>query len=404
MSVSLLAAVVSQSLRAWAEGAPPPGCVVRGIWSLEQRTEGFATSARRYLGGVIQSKGLMLFLKPHENAEEVLAVAKARIKPGSPLYRRRGSRLRFLGIKAHFLGGRVLRGAGQVAAYPVQFGSKPIEFLLKQGTRQVAKRLGGKDLIPTALVAIPLAGMIGATVYGDDGADLLREVEAYLAEKEAQAKYDRLIESDYRFNDVKERLQDKDISSAQAREEALQFELAYYDYFGFMAKAPPTLSRDDLEAQLLRTPLFSNLQGVIENGVHPAPGIRVSPENVGPISAEQRHRLFDIGSDLYAKYELIARMKPGSARIPSDGYDEAVRALARKINGDPHTQRLFELRAQGKLSDQRLVWYLMEDASRVATFDRWDAINAVRLKDDGTPEDREQQRAAIIRKIELGDR
>lgn len=384
-----------------AEGGVRPGvvksCIVRGTMALEEalaQAKGDVVlgttlykqnaiekvgllktkvieGAKKYKDEMIATKGGRFFLKDAGLSKaELLAAAEG----GLPKPRLIGKTWR--------ISKRMVRRVAHTAVNPFDL---PYRYLVEKPVGYVSQKVLGRALTPTIPVMMTIMG-VGYYFLQQEINRIFTEMLVKDIERKIEAhadEFDGLIQSDYRFSDLKDQVSSGKITAAEARKMAYAINVAYQEYYKFMNEIYAGKNRNEAEEALLRHVLFENLGPVIRNGVQPAEGFDVPADAVGPIRKEQKHLLFDIDHTLYLKYQLIPLVVSGGDPLAKIQAGSDVDDLIAEIHDDPFSQALFELRDRKVLTDQELAWRLMEDADWKARFDRWEAIKVTRLQKDG---------------------
>ena len=256
--------------------------------------------------------------------------------------------------------------------------------LLKKPTHFVTEKIGGKKKELGALIKIPLIILLSVTAWKNfDEHIFLPEVEARMTEQIANhieknsPYYDKLIETDYRFKDIKQ----SKSSIADSRLQAFGLKRAYEDYFRtYMgAPLPKDLTLQDNIEMFGSNPLFSHLNFFFENGIKQYEGTYVPSQHQGPLSDEQKKKLFDLTHLLYAKYLVIDLMFEND----TDSANLIERnLLARDVFENEHSQKLISLHKENKISKEELIYYMQEDAHHVYYMTLFETLHIVNLKSE----------------------
>lgn len=254
----------------------------------------------------------------------------------------------------------------------------------------ISQAVLGRRVEPTNWITVPAALALGMLTWGGyAGAynyELRHKIE-HSIEVDAP-EYDKLIASDFRYHAVKEDLENGLITKEQARQGAYELRLAYRNYYDYRAKH---LREDgDLKSQMwyLNQTLFLPLKQVIEKGVTIQPGYGLlSGERGGPLSSEEKLRLFRIYHGLFLKYQIIDELIGGTQLFQRMQGNPHFAAQIGTLLNDPFTKKILELNRQGRIDSSKARWFLQRDAYWKALFDELETVGLARekLDQDGRP-------------------
>lgn len=211
-----------------------------------------------------------------------------------------------------------------------------------------------------------------------------------ISKTETQKNYlDDLIENDFRFRRIKEADLDMDVIKMDSRLNSLQTQKRmaafiharnYTTYYVqiYKIKAPLHLTLEQNREQFGAHPLFQHLNFFFDNGVQKYEGTRVEDKYLGPLSDAQQNRLFSLTHELYLQYALIDlayKKQDPSAATNSD--------LIKTLSADPYTQKLQSFKDSGKISPDKFVYYLQEDAYNNYYIEMFNVMHIVNLKSTG---------------------
>jgi hypothetical protein len=194
-------------------------------------------------------------------------------------------------------------------------------------------------------------------------------------------EYSHLITSDYRYRQIKQALDSKEISEQVALQRAFWLEMAFSEYFKNRESMGVSHSPElDAEMKLLNHHVFLHLKKVFTDGVTPMKGFVVPESAVGHLSADQKIQLFELTHSLNLKYQMIvefANDTPLYKKVSGD--PEIKKILSTSVNTDFY-KKLLELRSAGKISSDQLIYSLQEDAYWQNRFLEWTTLGVTKLK------------------------
>lgn len=191
-------------------------------------------------------------------------------------------------------------------------------------------------------------------------------------------RYDRLIDHDFRYREVKAREKSGLVDRAGARREAYLIDLAYEKYFEYLssetAKEAPEKALERLENHYL----FLQFKTLFENGLAPMEGYDIPASRLGRLSLEQKLEIVKTAHRLYFEYEFVWEWFANGNR----SLDPELLAFGKRIEDEPFVQELQALVAEGKLKPEELVFRIQEDAHWRAKFEHWRVLGIKRLQQD----------------------
>ncbi|MNT16949.1 hypothetical protein D3C72_1520760 [compost metagenome] len=199
----------------------------------------------------------------------------------------------------------------------------------------------------------------------------------------AQA-YEHSIQTDYRYNKIKQALNKGEITHEEAQREAYLISLSYSSYFEYRAsnKEAPTLAG---EMKLIDHYLFVHLKKVITEGVEKLPlesGYRIPDSAAGPLKDGQKMELFANAHQRYLKYQIIQEMVADTPMWKEIRTSDQLKNIVDAIVNDPFTKELVTLKEQGKINEGELQSYLQEDAYWQNKFQDWNTLGITRLQNE----------------------
>lgn len=248
--------------------------------------------------------------------------------------------------------------------------------------RSVSQRYLGRQKDLTALVHFPLVIMLSMLAYAQVDAvysgALHNQVEAQISTYANE--YDSAIQSDFRFNRVKQLLVTGKITKEDARREAYLISLAYTQYYKYR-DTNGEASTLQSEMDLINHYLFAHLKKVVQDGVSEADGFYIPQSAIGKISDEQTLRLFEVNHLLYLKYQLIIEMVSGNGSLLNAASNNSkVSDIINDIMSDPFYRTLYELHEQKRISADQFQSLLQENVYWQTKFLEWQIVGVTKLK------------------------
>lgn len=256
------------------------------------------------------------------------------------------------------------------------FGRYASEIVQSRGARLLVKKNRNGKRRPT----LPAVFVAGSIVW--QGVDAASD-RIYNAEIESQVAanaeiYDRMIDSDFRFHEIKEDLTAGRVAPKDARLRTYWLKTAidkYYEYRDQHAEEPKTA-----ENELRYIQFFGHLRQVLDNGVREVPGFLVPVEARGRLSDEKKVALVEVNHDLFIRYQLIAEMVNQTADFQELQSHPAIMEMILKLKNDPFVRKIFDLQRQGSISLNEVQDILQEDAFWQARFREWKILGVTKLK------------------------
>lgn len=276
------------------------------------------------------------------------------------------------------------------------------EWVFDKPTHFVSQKTTGKKKELGILVKLPLLIMMSTAAWNAFDQKVFwptaeREAaQQILRTTEQQASYlDKLIDTDFKFKQIKEQ-RNHDLKSVvpmvyngknleqyietpavRARFLALGLRQEYQQYFEVYkehTKESGILSLEQNEALFAGSKLFSHLDFFFE-GVKPVKGSYVAPQHLGPLSDQQKQKLYNLTHLLYAKYVTIDVLLNTNAQALTQKS-----LLARDIYNDPYTKELYQLHRQNRITKEQLKYYMEEDAYHTYYMSIFETLHIVNFK------------------------
>lgn len=345
-----------------------PSCLSRSLATVLTRIRGYGQEVWR-------TRGMRIFLKDLSPAEAERSLLEGFFRSPEPA----GSSGRIVTAfrnTIHFVPKTLSRA---LVGKPYEFTPfQGVNHLLVRAPIAKVSKLLGRPKQPTLLTDM----VIGAVAYGAADKYFQRRVKEKFDEnlKQEAAMYDLLIESDYRFDSIRDALAANRISREAARQEAYLLYLAYSEYFKYMQEQVDRDGPQVSKEKLLNHHLFVHLREVIQNGVPETEGyVRVRPGPAKP-TPEQAEDLFRVNHLLYLKYAIIPELLKGSELLREMRANPAIASVIKSIEEDPFAKFLIVQRREGRITEAELQRYLGEDAHWQAELQQLDVIGLAKLK------------------------
>lgn len=285
------------------------------------------------------------------------------------------------------------------------------EVIFDKPTRALTQRSLGKRKELGILVKLPLIVALSTVIWKNvdqhifwPTAEKLATVQILEHTNRNANFYDQLIKSDFRYEGIKEQLQQdlaqsttspmptRSIDQMNKNElnryietqphvkarilaygKAKLFENYYAEYAEI--KNPEQMTATEQQIRFGHNPLFQHLNVFIERGVWQADGAYVAPEHRGPVSEGQIIQMFNLTHLLYFKYQVIDMIFTDQIQLNTTSQTQ--KQMAQDIVQDPYTQELLKLFRADKITSQQLVYFLQEDAYFSYNLSLFNVLNIV---------------------------
>jgi hypothetical protein len=292
------------------------------------------TRAGHYLRDVRDSKGLRLLIKPSDNAIDTTGDSGGRTPYHGFLSRNKKNKLRptpFKGLQTWLV-------------------DKPVDALVH--------KFSGPHRQGTLLVKLPVlvAWALLAQVYViDPVTDMAYDHRITEQVEVNKTTFDRLIQTDYRFETIRTALKSGEIAPEEAERQAYMVSRAYASYYRYRDGRHAEFSLDD-DVKLLDHYLFGHLRPVMEGSVEVPDGFETTTAYSTHLNDAQKLHLFNLTHGLYFEYQIIEQYLSGQTPDPQ------LAPLITDLDHDDFTARLKQLRQTGGISTGQFHHALQEHA------------------------------------------
>ncbi|MCB9082689.1 MAG: hypothetical protein H6624_00010 [Bdellovibrionaceae bacterium] len=199
---------------------------------------------------------------------------------------------------------------------------------------------------------------------------------------EHRGEYQRMIESDWRFNYIKDLRDAGRYTEQQAMEEAFNLQFAYNQYYSYRNAKDSSLTVEEARG-LSEHLLFAHLQRLFSDGVREIPGFEVPNQALGPLKDQQIVEITSHNQLLYLKYQILDEiflLGKGSS-LPQ--LLEASADLHRQhdsIVSDGFYQTVRRLEASGRITAETAKYLLQQDFWWQTRFAEWDVLGIKPLR------------------------
>lgn len=254
--------------------------------------------------------------------------------------------------------------------------------LLRPTIRETTRYVFGRPKEFTLGVNILLGGIVAAALYDFVIDEPFQQAVIDKILKDIPKHADELrpmIESDYRFGDIRKGLASKKLTEKEALELAFIRNHYYAKYYAFMRDEYPHMEKEAARGWLMQFPAFHPIADIKEKGVGRHPYYFYKEEFQPAVTKEQADKLVDLTVWKLNMDQGVAEWV--SKGMPDPGKMEA--AQARTLGAfldEPYAQALTELHKRGRLSAPQLQQSLQEDLHWQTKFRWWETLNLGRLK------------------------
>jgi hypothetical protein len=191
-----------------------------------------------------------------------------------------------------------------------------------------------------------------------------------------------VIRYDYRYHYIKVNMQKGEVSPFDARKAAYLLNIAYSNYFDYMAKDFHKDSFQKVVERLHDHILFSRVVDLVEQGVQSTTEyVALQP---GPLNENQKEELFRITHELYFGYQAVSDWIYAGAPDDLSHLNDTVQAILKSILARPFDQRVIALKKQGALSNLEMMYYLQLELSLRHFYEEKEILKIVFFRDGGS--------------------
>lgn len=246
--------------------------------------------------------------------------------------------------------------------------------LVQQPVGELTSRLGRGRLEPTLPVVVLMSAL--AWQGYDQAWNKITEDKIWSEIVTHKDLYEELLDYDFRFHDIRERMQNGEISLKRAQYESFWRKLAIDKYYSDRDKYG---INGNLADQRFYLNFFTNLKKIVEKGVRPAPGFLIPVSAQGPLHDDQILRLIEVNHHLYDQYKIVADLvrTPNPAQI--DSHEPEAEQFRQKLT-DAFVQQILKWLNDRLISVNEAQSILQEDVFWQARFQEWQIVGATKLK------------------------
>lgn len=251
-------------------------------------------------------------------------------------------------------------------------------WIIRPPTRWVTTRAFGKEMDWTLPVYL-MGGFGGWTVAWNyiDEVDEDLKLRKMVNELAVHApEWDKIIESDIRYQDIKRALAEGELTPDEARIAAGMHNEMLFAYYDFMVKNPNSLPEPFMDS-----PLFERVKNWKETGVPQIEGYRYLPGFSSAVDESQINELTQHTHRTLALLEILSIWISHPEEIQKMAKkNKSIQKILSELQNDPFTKKLEHFRKTGKITQAKLLYYLQEDVEWQRNFAEWKILRVQKLR------------------------
>ncbi len=260
--------------------------------------------------------------------------------------------------------------------------------LVTRPVRSVTKRISGRQKDFSNWITIPSG--LGAFLYAYEKADEFykKRLSQRILDRieEDKALWDKLLEFDFRYHDLRQSRDSGKLTPSAARVEAYLRHHFLSAYFTYMENDFANATKEESREFFFGQPAFFHIQKLVAQGIPQSEQYLYDTDFSPTLSQEQIDALIELNLQLQATLDVLPALAQGDAAQEALKDNPTIEDLAKSLQADPFAQFLFSLKARGILSPEQLGYRLQEDAFWQVRFEEQAILHLAkrRLLADGT--------------------